>query len=199
MQGYFYNKQSVEEDQTLWSAIIQGDKAALGHLFDVYVKELLSYGYRITKDIDQVKDAVQDVFVDIWTYRGTLNKDVQVKFYLYRCLRNALLKQLENQSHAPFDDREVDEVADPDSCPETRWMMAESELGKHSDLVRSLDLLSQREKEIISLKYYSGMKLREIAELLGLKEQTISNTLQNALVKLRKHLVYVLLVVFALV
>ena len=193
MPRYFYSEQSASDDRRLWGEIIDGDKEALGRLFDRHVKELLSYGYSISHDLDLVKDCIQDVFVNIWTYREHLNTEVQVKFYLYRSLRNALRKEL--PAHAPLDELSGTDIADPESSPENRWLMAESEITHRKKLATVMRTLSDREQEVIALKYYSDMKIRQIAALLGLKEQTISNTLQNALVKLRKHLIGLLLLI----
>ncbi|WP_138476722.1 RNA polymerase sigma factor [Dyadobacter bucti] len=197
MSGYRYNNEKINDDRILWAELIGGDKAALGQLFDLYVSELLSYGYRICRDTELAKDAIQDVFIDLWMYRSNLSKDVQVKYYLYRCLRNALLKQIDNAQVSAFGIQEADSLEDPDASPESQWLATESDTRRHSQIARVLENLSDREKEVISLKYYSDMKIRQIASLLNLKEQTVANTLQNALVKLRKHLVYLLVMLLS--
>lgn len=190
-----YSEQSALNDRLLWREIVDGEKEALGRLFDLHVKELLAYGYSISHDSDLVKDCIQDVFVDIWTYRAHLNAEVKVKFYLYRCLRNAIRKEL--PAHSTLEGLSGAELADPESSPESQWVTAESEISHRNRLAAVMLTLSDREREVIALKYYSNMKIRQIAALLGLREQTVSNTLQNALVKLRKHLIGLLLVVLS--
>lgn len=62
---------------------------------------------------------------------------------------------------------------------------------EHQRAVRlrlSLAQLSGREKEIINLKYFSNFKIREIATMLQLSEQTVANLLSRALKKLRQSL-----------
>lgn len=183
-------KQSGGEDQILWSQLISGDKEALGQLFDNYVNELLAYGYRISKDSELTKDAVQDVFVDLWMYRANLAREVQVKFYLLRCLRNSLNRQMEREGMPTVELADYEKYSDLEATPENQWMAREADSLRNRRLSGLLELLSDREREIISLKYYSSLKIKDIAALLNLREQTIANTLQNALGKLRKHLVY---------
>lgn len=190
MRQNVYHKQSSDEDQRLWSGLISGDKDALGQLFDKYAKELMVYGFRISQNSELTKDTIQDVFVDLWVYRENLAAEVQVKFYLLRCLRNSLRKQMGNSSMPTIELSDDDVFSDLDATPEKEWMALESTKERDQHLVGMLTLLSDREREIVSLKYYSSLKIKEIAALLSLREQTISNTLQNALVKLRKHLVY---------
>lgn len=191
MQGYQYADNRKNEDQDLWRKIIDGDKDALGKLFDVYSNELLVYGYRISKNKALISDAVQDVFVDLWSYRTNLAEQVRVKFYLYRSLRRAVMKQMSQQQISYSDISDVESFTDFEPSPESEWLSRESEKDTNSRILNSFNFLSQREREIISLKYYSDLKIREIAAMLNLKEQTVANTLQNALTKLRKHLVYI--------
>ena len=77
-----HSEKRTEEDLLLWTALRASDRNALGKLFDAYVRELLTYGYRISQDMALTKDAVQDVFVDLWAYRETLSPTVEVRFYL---------------------------------------------------------------------------------------------------------------------
>lgn len=187
MQGYQYKKEDAAEDQRRWTAIIEGDRNALGALFDAYARQLLVYGYRVCNSKTMAKDAIQDVFVDIWLYRANLAPRVQVKFYLLRSLRRVLLKQM--AAARPIAPGEWETIIDAQPSPETDWVVSETESQRSRRLSQSLSVLSDREREIISLKYFSDLKIREIAAMLELREQTVANTLQNALTKLRKNLV----------
>ena len=60
-----------------------------------------------------------------------------------------------------------------------------------------MNLLSGREKEIINLKCFNNFKIREIADLLQVNEQTVSNLLYRALQKLRRS--FTISLVFLLV
>ena len=89
----------------------------------------------------------------------------------------------------PLGTDEWETIADTQPSPETDWVVNETENQRSHKLLQSLSMLSDREREVISLKYFSDLKIREIAAMLELREQTVANTLQNALTKLRKHFV----------
>jgi len=184
----------------LWQQIIKGDKQAFSELFDASGKELINYAYKVSLDRALAKDAVQDVFVDLWLYRNNLNQDVQVRFYLYRCVRRAIEKLMKNESFESYDSAiQPSYVLTDEMSPEVRLCQIEAEHQQDIQLEKSLKSLSEREREIVTLKYYSNLKLKEIADLLGLKEQTVANTLQNALSKLRRQLSYLVsLLIFLL-
>ena len=52
-------------------------------------------------------------------------------------------------------------------------------------LTSLINQLSPRQKEVIYLKYYSGMNSSDIAEVMDMNYQSVLNTLQKALTKLR--------------
>jgi len=90
-------KNDLPSLEALWQEIIKGDKSALGALFDALSRELITYAYKISLDKSLAKDAVQDVFVDIWQYRNNLTEDVQVRFYLYRSLRRTVVRLMKEE------------------------------------------------------------------------------------------------------
>jgi RNA polymerase sigma factor (sigma-70 family) len=49
----------------------------------------------------------------------------------------------------------------------------------------ALNQLPWRQREAVYLRYYNGLNTREIAEIMGVAQQTILNTLYQALKKLR--------------
>ncbi|UYZ64009.1 RNA polymerase sigma factor [Hymenobacter weizhouensis] len=180
-----HHEQRHAEDLALWQAFRAGQQEALGTLFDRYAQQLFAYGHHIVRDEEAVKDAIQTVFVHLWARRETLAADVSVKFYLYGSLRRELLKA---RGAAPVMRvvRADDEQSEPSA--EQRLVAAEDEQRLAVRLGVSLEALSGREKEIINLKYFSNFKIREIAELLHVREQTVSNLLYRALQKLRNSL-----------
>ncbi|QDA58963.1 RNA polymerase sigma factor [Hymenobacter jejuensis] len=180
-----YSEQRYNDDLALWQAFRAGQREALGELFDRYAQPLFAYGHHLIDDAEAVKDAIQTVFVHLWSWRESLGEVVAVKFYLYRCLRRELLKT----ASVPRPHLAWPSPDDNEQSAEQRLVRAEDELRLSVRLRLSMDQLSSREKEIINLKYFSDFKIREIANLLQLSEQTVANQLYRALQKLRKAFV----------
>jgi RNA polymerase sigma-70 factor (ECF subfamily) len=180
-----HNEQRYSEDLALWQAFRAGQREALGVLFDRYAQQLYAYGHHLVPDAEAVKDAIQTVFVHLWSWRENLGEVVTVKFYLYRSLKRELLRA----AVAPRLRIEWSGATENEPSMEQRLVNTEDELLLTAKLNLSLSQLSGREKEIINLKYFNNFKIREIADLLHLSEQTVSNLLYRALKKLRKSLV----------
>ncbi len=185
------------DDKKHWIQIVEGDKSVLGSLFESYSAEMFLYGMRIINNRDSVKDAIQDVFVDLWHYRSNLIEVENIKFYLLKCLRNKLYKQVSKP--LLLDLEEIIETPDLSMNADHALIAIEDNCIINQQLQRVLAALSNREREVVSLKYYSGLKIRDISDLLNLKEQTVSNTLQNALIRIRKLLISNYLLVLFLI
>jgi DNA-directed RNA polymerase specialized sigma24 family protein len=74
------------EDTILWDSLRTGNETAFEELYRRYFQVLFSYGKRILNDEDVVKDAIQDLFVDIWRTHKNINQAQSVKFYLISSL-----------------------------------------------------------------------------------------------------------------
>lgn len=185
-----HHEQRHGEDAALWRAFRAGQREALGVLFDRYAQQLFAYGHHLTSDDEVVKDAIQTVFVHLWARRATLSEVTSVKFYLYSSLKHELLRVVE----ATRPRRRALPLADAYE-PSAEQLLVNTEHAHvlSARLQSSLAQLSGREKEIVNLKYFSNFKIREIAALLQLSEQTVSNLLGRALKKLRKSVVLTLL------
>jgi RNA polymerase sigma-70 factor (ECF subfamily) len=75
----------------------------------------------------------------------------------------------------------VDDLPDPTPGPETRILGDE----QHAELLTALQQLSERERDLLGLKFASNLSHREIAHLTGLTENHVSVVLYRALRRLR--------------
>lgn len=73
-------------------------------------------------------------------------------------------------------------------CTESQIIRDELSIQCGEYLLRSLNGLSKREKEVVVLKYYRNNTVKEVASRLSIKEQTVRNLIYRALCKLRKDI-----------
>lgn len=66
------------------------DSSNLTKLYNLYVNDLFTYGVYLGFDREVVKDAIHDVFEKISTKSKTLEEITNIKFYLFRSLKNRL-------------------------------------------------------------------------------------------------------------
>ena len=173
-------------DERLWERVKDGDRQAFSELYSLYIRDLLRYGYRINLNQEQVQDAAQDIFVNIWNQRARLRPVQSVRFYLYRSLRNRLIRLSMSDRLEPTSDGAIEEallVGQTDA--EAPFIAQEDEQSIFTQLHTALLQLPVRQQEAIQLRYYHSFSTEEIALLMGVNEQSVRNLIHRALQKLR--------------
>ena len=177
-----------EQEQTLWKDMISGNKKSFEDLYKQYFQALINYGFRITKNENLIEDAVQELFISIWNNRTNLSEVNEVKFYLFRSLKNRILRQLEKDVFDKSED--IDAYLDfLNSISEEQKKIDSEQFDANLDtLQRAIAHLPIRQQEVINLKYYHDFTLDEIAKLMDVNKQSVSNLLFRSYAILRKLL-----------
>jgi RNA polymerase sigma factor for flagellar operon FliA len=71
-----------------------------------------------------------------------------------------------------------------DDSPESRMLFNELK----EKLAEAIDQLKEKERLVVSLYYYENLKLKEIAEVLGVTESRVSQIHSQAMIKMRNRL-----------
>ncbi|WP_018619158.1 RNA polymerase sigma factor [Spirosoma luteum] len=174
------------QDQTLWQLYREGDKQALGYLVERYYRALKHYGLKFMVDEAVVEDCLQELFLQLWQNRDQINATVSVKHYLFKALRHHVLQYLRSQKRVPTQELDWDTSITEETDSETLLIQRESLSQLTNALQAQLDSLPAREREALYLRYYSDLSIPEIAEVMNVNRQSVSNFLQKAITKLRK-------------
>ena len=165
----------------LWEKMRAGDTASLVQLYEQLYADLLSYGVQLVSSNEIAKDAINDVFVDIWDNRSKLKPFENVKAYLFACIRRKIF-------HSTTIQRKTS------SLPDLQWVSEQSDLSQEeiimamqrSDEIRrrvqqALEKLTGRQRELIQMKYFNGLDYRQIESETGISMKTAYNTIYNAM------------------
>ncbi len=166
-----------------------GNCQAFEALYNYFSRDLFRYGYRISDDPELVQDSIQDLFLHIWKKRETLNDVNAPRFYLYRSLRNKLIRASESNRlvlSAEGDWKEQWFASEKDS--ESSWIEEESGRIQQQLLHKALRKLPARQQEVIQLRYYHDFSAEEIGRLMEINQQSVRNLLNRAMQHLRSEL-----------
>lgn len=181
--------QNTFDDITLWNNMREGDEKSFSTLFEKYFGDLVSYGNSLSPYSEKVQDCVQDVFIDVWNYRKTLQSSVAVKAYLLSSVRKRIARLHER-------DRIFRKATSTDSIAFLLEFSVEHDLIDDDDdatkekvahLNTLLNNLPPRQKEALYLKYHQGLTVDQIADMLEVNYQSASNLLYRGLLTLRKE------------
>jgi RNA polymerase sigma factor (sigma-70 family) len=181
-----FNTTSVFDDFTLWNNLKSGDEKAFSTLFEKYYTDLVRYGNSLCSYDDRVQDCVQDVFTDIWVYRESLSSTVIVKAYLLSCVRKRIARLYQRD---PFLKKESNiETAEFlfDFSIEKQLIDDEITAEKVLQLNTLINNLPSRQKEALYLRYHQQLTVEQIAEIMTVNYQSVSNIIFRAIQNLRK-------------
>ena len=165
----------------LWSSYIQGDNNALSKLYLLVFEPLLLKAFYLTKDHEEAKDIVADLFSYFMELsiekRAKKWKDIRdVEAFLYGCVKKKSLAFLRKKqvrakliNHVHFMYERVDE----------------SKVSLTQFVDDSIKSLSKNEQNLFRL-HFNGYSNHEIADLMNLSEKTVRNKLSISRLKLSK-------------
>lgn len=179
------------KDTIKWSDIVDGREAAYNALYDRYADLLYGYGMKIVADEAVVMDAMQTLFMNIFEKRKSLSAPNSMAAYLCRSLKNLLINEMQSASSKytckinDADAADYDFDLQPDI--ENALIADEEENEKLRIFKEELSKLSRQQREMLYLRYYKGLAIEEIAEILSVSKRTVYNTTNNALTRLREN------------
>lgn len=168
----------------VWMDFKKGDDSAFEKIYSKNIDILFRYGSKITPDRDIVKDCIQQLFLELFSSRENLSVPENIEFYLLKSLKRIIIHRLEkDQKFNGFSEFEVPVFTiefDFDEMAIAEKQQSETEL-----LNEALQSLSPEKKELLFLKFYSGLNNRQIGSMLGIKPETVQKQLIRVLKRLQ--------------
>lgn len=176
-------------DDVFWSAFSKGDTHAFRQLYDLYIDDLFAYGRKYTRDTEMVKDAIHDLFLDLYRYRENLSRPSCVRAYLLSALRRKIWRKLQARpQHMSLEEAGQSPAFSIAVNPESHYIDAEEQHAGNPNLNRALGALSSRQKEAIYLKYHAELPYTEIAAIMGVSVATCRTLVYRGIKVLRDSL-----------
>ncbi len=177
-----------------WEHLKAGQIQSLQELYNHHVNGLYAYGMVLCQDGERVKDSIHDLFLTIWTNRQGFTIPTSGKAYLMVSLRRKIFDRgsKRDQLMVPLEDSGMDHEWSPDA--EEQWIRFEEESEIQLKLGQAMAQLSDRQKEIIHMKYYQQMEYDDIARIMDLNYQSARNLVNRAILVLRKEMVTLVMI-----
>ena len=148
-----------------------------------YEKEIYFHVYRMTRNVEDAKDLVQEAFIKAFRKLGGFKGNSSFRTWLYRIATNHTLNFLSRRPPSGSSDS-LSTLSDPsEPVPEA---LGRAELSRHVSM--AVHRLPGRQKAIVLLKAYEGLTYPEIAQVLDCSVGNCKATYHNAIVKLREIL-----------
>ncbi|RKE57319.1 RNA polymerase sigma factor [Sphingobacterium detergens] len=162
----------MQKENTLeieWEKFLKGDRSSFEKIYNSNFKSLFLYALRFSKDDDLIKDVIQNVFINFWEKRNYIKEVKNVTVYLHRSVRNELLNRKRQEDKYAFDVLDEQVYAFDFELPlEARIIKKEELKETRQRLKHALENITDRQKEILYLKYVKGMTFEEISDTIGI-------------------------------
>lgn len=160
-----------------------------------YVDGLLAYGLGLNFDEDTVKDVIHDIFCKFYIENRELKNIDNIKPYLFKSLRNKLytlhktrpesININANEMHFSIKVTVLDKLIEQ-----------EEQIQIQTEIEKYLNILTQRQREAIYLRYIQGLDYDEISTLLDMTPHGVRKLVSRAIIRMRQnHLPLYLIVV----
>ena len=143
-------------------------------------QSLFSYGMQICGNKELVKDCIQELFSELWNNQKTLVKVKSVKPYLLKCIKRKIKRALGKGRQLSVEGKFEFEIS-----PETKFINLQQQDKNRVLLNRSLQSLTERQREAIYLRFYGNLSYEDIAEVLNIKTKATYKLISRALKKLK--------------
>jgi len=150
-------------------------------LYDTHADVIFRFCYFKTGDREIAKDLTQDTFIKVFNYLA--KKEVQnAKSFIYTTAKNTVIdfwRKKKSLSENQLPEGFFESIAERDDT--------EADID-YSIFLSLLDKLSESDREVIILRFIEDMSSKDMAELLGERENTILVRISRAKEKLRNLL-----------
>ncbi len=173
-------------DHFIWERFKSGDRASFAEIYKNYAPVLISYGHKITSDVELIEDSIQDLFVELWKSRERLSSTNSIKFYLFKALRLKIYRNLSNG--ATMNSLDSSTAVLQTESREHFIIQIEAEFLQTRQLMEVLGKLPPRQQEAINLRYLHDFTNDEIAAIMGISYNSACKTLYAGLKNLKENM-----------
>ncbi|NIR42780.1 MAG: sigma-70 family RNA polymerase sigma factor [Gemmatimonadetes bacterium] len=169
------------EERELVARAREGDRTAFGTLVTIYMRRAYYVALGLVGAHDDALDLSQDAFAR--AYRAHASLDPERPFYpwLYQIVRRLCFNHLRDRRTRRRRMEEATPWLADEARATARDPAREAERAElRARLETAIDELSEREREVLVLREFQGLRYKEIAELLSIPIGTVMSRLYSA-------------------
>ena len=175
---------SVPNDEQLVEAFRQGDPEGFRVLVRRYQEAMYRFAYRMAGNPMDADDLTQEIFLRVYRHLGKFRGEASFRTWLYRVARS----RIANFRRRAALDRlllKKTPARGPEAEPGEDPLVRKEETARLREMIASLP---DRQRLTLVLKFYQGLKYRQIAEVMECSVGTAKANLFHAVRALRARL-----------
>ena len=178
-------KDKTQEDSDILKRIATDDKTAVENCLDVYGSLVRGLAKKYCYTREDIEDAVQEIFIDIWKYAATFDaeKSPEINFIML-IARRRLIDRIRRANSRPqlcfADDAFLNKSND-----DHKKLQLHIEL---KDALQGLERLKPQQKAIVQMAIFGGMSHQEISQTISMPIGTVKSQIRRGFKKIRSFI-----------
>ena len=167
----------------------EGDSNAFAELYSITYSKIYNYSRHYLRDDYLAQDAVQEIYISALKNLHKLNDPSLFIAWINRIAFHVCfdMSKSRNQGYGEISAEmleEISEIKSSDATPEDEAFLKDEE----TRLKAAVEALPPGEREIITLRFYNGMKIVDIVDATGISKSTVKRQLKSALDRLKNRM-----------
>jgi len=175
-----------EGGASILERVAAGDPAAVEECIDAYGGLVWSLARRLSPNISDADDAVQEVYLSIWSSADRFDPSVaKESTFVTTIARRRLIDRLRRAGRTP----QAESIDSDASFHEIPARTIDPELlAESAEAAQALESMPPKAQEVLRMAFYDGLTHREISDALDMPLGTVKTRIRRGLLKLRDQL-----------
>ncbi|MFZ2959661.1 MAG: RNA polymerase sigma factor [Candidatus Ozemobacteraceae bacterium] len=174
----------IQTDDDLVKDSLAGVKESFRQLYDRYGKQVFRQSFALTGNLQEAEDLLQEVFCQAFLKLNQYRGPGSFKKWVLTICRNQAINHLKKKSVKTFSFDFKDENCLTNPIPAADRLKV---LDEKENVPFLLEALEPIVREVLLLRLVEGLSYREIAELVGLREENLRQIVSRGLTQLKKE------------
>ena len=172
-------------EKQLLKNVSEGDELAFASLVNIYWRNIFLHALTYARSAQKAEEITQDIFLVVWNSRDKLPGLDSFAAWLHVVARNKIVSAMRQKvRQIAVGDEYPKDTIDPLLVPDQQLESREA----YRLLLKGIDLLPEKRREVFKLSRLEGLSNLEIAEQLQIHPVTVGQYLAKALVFLKTYL-----------
>lgn len=157
------------------------DAEGFARMYGNIYRDLFRFALCMMKNEYEAEDAVSEAVVKAWENIRKLRREDAFRNWMFTILANTCRKKLKENSRRREQEIQIDDAAGNDPGMQN---LEDAACHMALDLKKAFFILSEEEREIVSLSVFGGYNSKEIGKILRLNANTVRSKRKRALEKM---------------
>ena len=161
-------------------------KSEIDKWYENYIDELFAYGIAFGVEKDFVLDAIHDLFLHLFESADKIEILGSPKSYLFSALKNKIITSLRKQANWLSLEEEVEYNFKIEVDAEALMEDEEERRNYEKEVESLLNLLTNKQREVIYLRFIKALSIQEISEILNITPKSVRKMIYRAIERMQQ-------------